>query len=55
MDGPPPPICVTLIGTRSDPQGLAEQRGKLEAIGAQVFASNVAAATAAGRSIGSAS
>jgi FdrA protein len=54
VDGPPPPICVSLIGTRNDPQGLAEQRGKLEAIGAQVFASNVAAATAAGRSIGSA-
>jgi FdrA protein len=54
MDGPPPPIYVTLIGTRNDPQGLSDQRVKLEAAGAHVFASNVAAASAAGRSLGSA-
>jgi FdrA protein len=52
--GPPPPIYVALIGTRRDPQGLTDQRARLEATGAHVFAGNVAAATAAGRSIGSA-
>jgi FdrA protein len=45
-------VYVALVGTRHDPQGLDDQRGKLEAAGAQVFASNVAAAGAAGRSIG---
>jgi FdrA protein len=52
VEGPPPSVYVVLVGTRHDPQGLADQRGKLEAAGAQVFASNVAAAGAAGRSIG---
>jgi FdrA protein len=52
IEGPPSPVYVALVGTRHDPQGLADQRGKLEAAGAQVFASNVAAAIAAGRSIG---
>ncbi len=47
-----PPIYVSLIGTRNDIQGLAEQRAKLQACGAHVFASNVAAAQAAGRAIG---
>jgi FdrA protein len=53
VDGPPPPVYVALVGTRHDPQGLADQRAQLEATGAHVFAANVAAAGAAGRSIGS--
>jgi FdrA protein len=52
IEGPPPPVYVALVGTRHDPQGLVDQRGKLEAADAQVFAGNVAAAAAAGRSIG---
>jgi FdrA protein len=53
VQGPPPPVFVTLVGTRHDPQGLAEQRARLKAAGVQVFAGNVAAAGAAGRAIGS--
>lgn len=52
LDGPPPSVYVALVGTRHDPQGLAAQRSRLEAAGAQVFASNVAAASAAGRALG---
>jgi FdrA protein len=52
LEGSPPPVYVALVGTRHDPQGLGDQRSKLEATGARVFASNVAAAMAAGRSIG---
>ncbi|HEX6509630.1 MAG TPA: FdrA family protein [Chloroflexota bacterium] len=50
--GSSPRAFVSLIGTRRDPQGLAEQRAKLEDAGALVFASNVEAARAAGRAIG---
>ncbi len=54
VQGPVPPIYVTLVGARRDPQGLSEQHARLEAAGAHVFAANVVAAGAAGRSIGSA-
>lgn len=54
LDAPLPPVFVSLIGTRGDPQGLEEQRRKLESAGAHVFASNVAAAVAAGRCVGGA-
>ncbi|MGE5131333.1 MAG: FdrA family protein [Gemmatimonadota bacterium] len=38
------PVVVSLIGARSDPQGLAGQAAALQAAGAHVFASNAAAA-----------
>ena len=37
-------VVVSLIGTRSDPQGLDRQAGALQAAGAHVFGSNAAAA-----------
>ena len=52
LDAPVPPVFVSLIGTRRDPQGLEDQRRTLERAGARVFASNVAAAAAAGRYVG---
>lgn len=53
LEGGLPPVAVTLIGARRDPQGLTEQRAKLEAAGAQVFISNEAAAGTAARALGS--
>jgi FdrA protein len=41
------PVIVSLCGTEGDPQGLSRQRAALEAAGALVFESNVAAARAA--------
>lgn len=38
------PVVVSLIGARSDPQGLADQANALRAAGASVFASNAQAA-----------
>jgi FdrA protein len=38
------PVVVSLIGARSDPQGLAGQAAALQAAGAHVFAANAAAA-----------
>jgi len=38
------PVVVSLIGARSDPQGLTAQATALAAAGADVFASNAAAA-----------
>jgi FdrA protein len=38
------PVVVSLIGARSDPQGLARQAATLQAAGAHVFASNAQAA-----------
>ena len=38
------PVVVSLIGARSDPQGLAGQAAALQAAGAHVFTSNAAAA-----------
>jgi FdrA protein len=37
-------VVVSLIGTRSDPQGLGSQASALAAAGAHVFASNAQAA-----------
>lgn len=51
-EGKPASIFVTLVGTRRDPQNLDAQRKRLEQAGAFVFASNVEAATAAGRAAG---
>jgi FdrA protein len=39
-----PAVVVSLIGTRSDPQGLSRQAAALQAAGAHVFGSNAAAA-----------
>jgi FdrA protein len=41
------PVIVSLCGTRGDPQSLSMQRAALEAAGALVFVSNLAAALAA--------
>lgn len=41
------PVIVTLCGTEGDPQRLSAQRAALEAVGALVFESNVAAVLAA--------
>lgn len=51
VQGPVPPVYITLVGARRDPQGLSDQRARLERAGAHVFAANVVAAGAAGRSI----
>jgi len=44
MTGPDLTVAVSLIGARSDPQGLATQASALAEAGAYVFASNAAAA-----------
>jgi succinyl-CoA synthetase alpha subunit len=46
------PVIVSLCGTEGDPQRLSMQRAALEAAGAMVFESNVAAALAAGMLVG---
>jgi FdrA protein len=45
---------VSLIGAASDPQGLARQAAVLQAAGADVFASNAAAARFACQLLGAA-
>ncbi|HEY7429730.1 MAG TPA: hypothetical protein VH641_03240, partial [Streptosporangiaceae bacterium] len=38
------PVVISLIGARSDPQGLDRQASALQAAGAHVFAANAQAA-----------
>ncbi len=47
------PVVASLIGAGSDPQGLSRQAAVLQAAGAQVFASNAAAARFACQAIAS--
>jgi FdrA protein len=51
-EGELPPVVVTLVGARRDPQGLERQRRTLEEAGAAVFSSNREAAEAAGAAVG---
>lgn len=50
--GANPEVIAVLVGTAADPQGLERQRARLEEMGVRVYASNAAAARAAGAYVG---
>jgi FdrA protein len=52
IEGARPPVLVSLIGTRADPQGLQQQANVLSGAGAEVFASNAQAAQRARELVG---